>query len=92
MLRVRILVSVVLLVAGAVWGTVPAGNKTERADVVRPVPFARAFTVAGATNATVGTFAVPPESDLRPWRVRYSFRYRTAGFAGEGLRLVTQVM
>lgn len=92
MLRVRILVSVVLLVAGAVWGTVPAGNESERADVVRPVPFARAFTVAGATNATVGTFAVPPESDLRPWRVRYSFRYRTAGFAGEGLRLVTQAV
>lgn len=92
MLRVRILVSVVLLVAGAVWGTVPAGNETERADVVRPVPFARAFTVACATNATVGTFAVPPESDLRPWRVRYSFRYRTAGFAGEGLRLVTQAV
>lgn len=92
MLRVRILVPVALLVAGAVWGTVPAGNESERADVVRPVPFARAFTVAGATNATVGTFAVPPESDLRPWRVRYSFRYRTAGFAGEGLRLVTQAV
>ena len=65
---------------------------TVRADVVRPVPFARAFTVAGVTNATVGTFAVPPETDLRPWRVRYSFRYRTAGFAGEGLRLVTQAV
>lgn len=92
MLRVRILVSVVLLVAGAVWGSVPEMKETERADVVRTVPFDRAFTVAGATNATVGTFAVPPELDLRPWRVRYSFRYRTAGFAGEGLRLVTQAV
>ena len=92
MLRVRILVSVVLLVAGAVWGSVPEMKETERADVVRTVPFDRAFTVAGATNAAVGAFAVPPESDLRPWRVRYSFRYRTAGFAGEGLRLVTQAV
>ena len=92
MLRVRILVSVALLVAGALWGTVPTGNETERADVVRPVPFARAFTVAGVMNATLGAFAVPPETDLRPWRVRYSFRYRTAGFAGEGLRLVTQAV
>ncbi len=66
------------------------GAVTERADVVCPVPFERAFTVAGVTNATVGAFAVPSETDLRPWRVRYSFRYRTAGFAGEGLRLVTQ--
>ncbi len=90
MLRVRIFASVALLMVGATWGTVPEGNGTERADVIRPVPFARAFTVAGVTNATVGTFAVPPETDLRPWRVRYSFRYRTAGFAGEGLRLVTQ--
>lgn len=92
MLRVRILVSVVLLVAGAVWGSVPEMKETERADVVRTVPFDRAFTVAGATNAAVGAFTVPPESDLRPWRVRYSFRYRTAGFAGEGLRLVTQAV
>ena len=92
MLRVRILVSVVLLVAGTVWGTVPERKETERADVVRTVPFDRAFTVTGATNAAVGAFAVPPESDLRPWRVRYSFRYRTAGFAGEGLRLVTQAV
>ncbi len=92
MLRVRILVSVVLLVAGTVWGTVPERKETERADVVRTVPFDCAFTVAGATNAAVGAFAVPPESDLRPWRVRYSFRYRTAGFAGEGLRLVTQAV
>lgn len=92
MLRVRILVSVVLLVAGTVWGTVPERKETERADVVQPVPMACAFTVAGATNAAVGAFAVPPESDLRPWRVRYSFRYRTAGFAGEGLRLVTQAV
>lgn len=92
MLRVRILVSVALLVAGALWGTVPAGNEIERADVVRPVPFARAFTVSGVMNVTLGAFAVPSETDLRPWRVRYSFRYRTAGFAGEGLRLVTQAV
>lgn len=92
MLRVRILVYVVLFVAGAVWGSVPEMKETERADVVRTVPFDRAFTVTGATNAAVGAFAVPPESDLRPWRVRYSFRYRTAGFAGEGLRLVTQAV
>lgn len=69
-----------------------AGAASERADVVQTVPMACAFTVAGATNAAVGAFAVPPESDLRPWRVRYSFRYRTAGFAGEGLRLVTQAV
>lgn len=51
------------------------------------INLSRTFTVAGVTNATVGAFAVPPETDLRPWRVRYSFRCRTAGFAGEGLRL-----
>ena len=79
--------SAALLSAG-----VAIGAATERADVVRPVPLARAFTVAGVTNATVGAFAVPPETDLRPWRVRYSFRYRTAGFAGEGLRLVTRAV
>lgn len=84
--------SVVLLFAALLLVGVARGVVEERADVVRPVPMTCAFTVAGATNATVGTFAVPPESDLRPWRVRYSFRYRTAGFAGEGLRLVTQAV
>ena len=65
---------------------------TERADVVQAVLFARSFSVDAAKGATheIGRFAVPAETDLRPWRVRYSFRYRTDGFAGEGLRLVTQ--
>lgn len=64
----------------------------ERADVVQAVLFARSFSVDAAKGVTheIGRFAVPAETDLRPWRVRYSFRYRTDGFAGEGLRLVTQ--
>ena len=85
-----------VLVAFSAWMMLQTGTAvaaaSERTDVVRPVPMTCAFTVVGATNATVGTFAVPLETDLRPWRVRYSFRYRTAGFAGEGLRLVTQAV
>lgn len=74
--------------------TVPAPEivGAERGDVIRPVPFERAFPVDATKDVStpVGRFAVPPETDLRPWRVRYSFRYRTAAFAGEGLRLATQ--
>ena len=64
----------------------------ERADVVRDIPLQTSFSVAGTNVFTVGRFTIDEPFGLRPWRVRYSFRYRSCGSVRDLLQIHTRAV
>ena len=83
---------VVVFALFAVVGRIAAADGVERADVAVPVSFPDSFVICGTNELTVGAISFVQSPGLRPWRIRYSFRYRTSGASGDVLALRTKAV
>ena len=81
----------VLAFAATVIGTVVA-DSAERAEVVKTVAAPGSFAVDGTNELTVVEIPVEQSPGLHPWRIRYSFKYRTFGGTGDMLAMFSKTV